>query len=86
MRTCICKHARTLGVLSQVGDWKAKSEATEKREAERREAEARKHKEEVSFLEGQGVKPCTHSGLFQGWSPDVIVPLIKDSKALTSKL
>lgn len=38
----------------QVAEWKAKLEATEKREAERREAEARTQKEEVGFLEGQG--------------------------------
>jgi len=35
----------------QVAEWKLKSEATEKREGERREAEAKKHKEEVAYLE-----------------------------------
>mmetsp|Transcript_23609 Transcript_23609/g.70137 ORF Transcript_23609/g.70137 Transcript_23609/m.70137 type:complete len:251 (-) Transcript_23609:497-1249(-) len=35
----------------QVAEWKMKCEAVEKREAERREAEAKKHKEEVQYLE-----------------------------------
>lgn len=35
----------------KVNEWKMKCEAIEKREAERREAEAKKHKEEVSYLE-----------------------------------
>ncbi|GAX81377.1 hypothetical protein CEUSTIGMA_g8808.t1 [Chlamydomonas eustigma] len=35
----------------QVQEWKLKSEAIEKRENERREAEAKKHKEEVQYLE-----------------------------------
>jgi len=35
----------------QVQEWKLKSEAIEKRENERREAEAKKHKDEVQFLE-----------------------------------
>lgn len=35
----------------QVAEWKLKCEVTEKRESERREAEAKKHKEEVAYLE-----------------------------------
>jgi dynein light intermediate chain len=35
----------------QVAEWRLKCEATEKREGERREAEAKKHKEEVAYLE-----------------------------------
>ncbi|KAF8065543.1 IDA4 [Scenedesmus sp. PABB004] len=35
----------------QVAEWKLKCEAIEKREAERRESEAKKHKEEVAYLE-----------------------------------
>jgi dynein light intermediate chain len=34
-----------------VAEWRLKCEAIEKREAERREAEAKKHKEEVAYLE-----------------------------------
>ncbi len=37
--------------LAQVQEWKLKCEAIEKRENERREAEAKKHKEEVQYLE-----------------------------------
>lgn len=36
----------------QVTEWRLKCEAIEKREAERREGEAKKHKEEVAYLEG----------------------------------
>lgn len=36
---------------TQVQEWKLKCEVIEKREAERRDAEAKKHKEEVSYLE-----------------------------------
>jgi len=43
--------------LVQVAEWKLKCEAIEKREAERREADAKKHKEEVAFLENHG-KTC----------------------------
>lgn len=35
----------------QVQEWKFKCEAIEKRESERREADAKKHKEEVAYLE-----------------------------------
>lgn len=35
----------------QVQEWKLKCEAIEKRETERREVEAKKHKEEVTYLE-----------------------------------
>lgn len=35
----------------QVQEWKLKCEAIEKREAERRESEMKKHKEEVAYLE-----------------------------------
>ncbi|GBF90114.1 hypothetical protein Rsub_02822 [Raphidocelis subcapitata] len=35
----------------QVAEWKLKCEATEKRESERREAETKRHKEEVAYLE-----------------------------------
>ncbi len=38
-------------VQVQVQEWKLKCEAIEKRENERREAEAKKHKEEVQYLE-----------------------------------
>ena len=38
----------------KVAEWKLKCEAIEKREAERREADAKKHKEEVAFLENHG--------------------------------
>ena len=41
-------------VLVQVAEWKLKCEAIEKREAERREADAKKHKDEVAFLENHG--------------------------------
>ena len=41
-------------LLTQVAEWKLKCEAIEKREAERREADAKKHKEEVAFLENHG--------------------------------
>lgn len=41
-------------LLTQVAEWKLKYEAIEKREAERREADAKKHKEEVAFLENHG--------------------------------
>jgi dynein light intermediate chain, axonemal len=34
-----------------VQEWKLKCEAIEKRESERREADAKKHKEEVTYLE-----------------------------------
>lgn len=37
--------------LLQVQEWKLKCEAIEKRENERREADAKKHKEEVQYLE-----------------------------------
>ena len=40
--------------MVQVAEWKLKCEAIEKREAERREADAKKHKEEVAFLENHG--------------------------------
>jgi dynein light intermediate chain len=36
---------------TQVAEWKLKCEVIEKREAERRDAEAKKHKEEVAYLE-----------------------------------
>jgi dynein light intermediate chain len=35
----------------QVQEWKLKCDAIEKRETERREAEAKKHKEDVQYLE-----------------------------------
>ena len=35
----------------QVNEWRMKCEAIEKRENERREADAKKHKEEVTYLE-----------------------------------
>ena len=35
----------------QVAEWRLKAEAIEKREGERREAEAKKHKDEVAYLE-----------------------------------
>lgn len=35
----------------QVQEWKLKCEAIEKREGERREAEAKKHKDDVAYLE-----------------------------------
>jgi hypothetical protein len=38
-------------LVLQVQEWKLKCEAIEKREAERRESEAKKHKEEVAYLE-----------------------------------
>lgn len=41
-------------LITQVAEWKLKCEAIEKREAERREADAKKHKEEVAFLESHG--------------------------------
>lgn len=49
----------------QVAEWKLKCEAIEKREAERREADAKKHKEEVAFLENHCKMPdpqpsCQH--------------------------
>lgn len=42
---------RFLPVPLQVGEWKSKCDAIEKRESERRDADAKKHKEEVSYLE-----------------------------------
>lgn len=38
-------------LLEQVAEWKSKSEAIEKREAERRQLEERKHADEVAFLQ-----------------------------------
>ncbi|DBA84638.1 hypothetical protein WJX77_000630 [Trebouxia sp. C0004] len=43
--------AETKDFERQVAEWKLKCEAIEKREAERREADAKKHKEDVAFLE-----------------------------------
>ena len=43
--------ARERDLVRQVSEWRLRCEATEKREAERREAEAKKHKEEVAYLE-----------------------------------
>ena len=45
---------------TQVAEWKLKCEAIEKREAERREADAKKHKEEVAFLENHGTQNSKH--------------------------
>ncbi len=42
---------RPLDCVPQVQEWKFKCEAIEKRESERREADAKKHKEEVAYLE-----------------------------------
>lgn len=36
---------------TQVQEWKFKCEAIEKRESERREVDAKKHKDEVAYLE-----------------------------------
>ena len=47
--------------MIQVAEWKLKCEAIEKREAERHEADAKKHKEEVAFLENHGESPATRS-------------------------
>ena len=43
-----------MAIHMQVAEWKLKCEAIEKRESERREAEAKKHKEEVAYLENYG--------------------------------
>lgn len=43
--------ARERDLGRQAAEWRARCEAVEKREAERREAEAKKHKEEVAYLE-----------------------------------
>lgn len=40
--------------LLQVTEWRLKCEAIEKRESERREVDAKKHREEVTFLENHG--------------------------------
>lgn len=51
-----------------MAEWRLKCEASEKREGERREAEAKKHKEEVAYLESyarqlkQQVEQLTASG------------------------
>ena len=38
-------------LAKQSAEWKLKCELSEKRESERRDAEAKKHKEEVAYLE-----------------------------------
>jgi dynein light intermediate chain len=48
--TC-CRSPRHPTPPPQVQEWKLKCEAIEKREAERRDAEAKKHKEEVAYLD-----------------------------------
>ena len=45
----------------QVNEWKMKCEAIEKREAERREAELKEHREETTYLEDQGTYYTTRS-------------------------
>ena len=49
----------------QVTEWRLKCEAIEKRESERREVDAKKHREEVTFLENHGEpaapKACSHA-------------------------
>ena len=45
-----------------MAEWKLKCEAIEKREAERREVDAKKHKEEVAFLENHGERCMTSHG------------------------
>lgn len=47
-------HITDISLITQVAEWKLKCEAIERREAERREADAKKHKEEVAFLESHG--------------------------------
>lgn len=55
MHQCSLKPFLCLELVSdpvlQVAEWKLKCEVIEKREAERRDAEAKKHKEEVAYLE-----------------------------------
>jgi hypothetical protein len=41
----------TASCFLQLQEWKLKCEAIERRESERREAESKKHKEEVAYLE-----------------------------------
>ena len=57
-RLCHFKHANSYH-CQQVAEWKLKCEAIEKREAERREVDAKKHKEEVAFLENHGERCMT---------------------------
>ena len=50
----------------QVTEWRLKCEAIEKRESERREVDAKKHREEVTFLENHG-EALTCSRALIGW-------------------
>ena len=60
----------------QVQEWKLKSEAIVKRENERREAEAKKHKEEVQYLENfaQQLKQQLEAFLVPGKKPAAAAP------------
>lgn len=49
--SCGLKTVPVVHLALQVQEWKLKCEAIEKREAERRESELKKHKEEVAYLE-----------------------------------
>lgn len=55
---------QTFVMCVQVAEWKLKCEATEKREAERREADAKKHKEEIAFLENHGEWASRRSSIY----------------------
>lgn len=46
--------SENVGLQRESAEWRMKSESIEKREAERREQEAKKHKEEVQYLENYG--------------------------------
>lgn len=54
LHVCPLHQWHTVRVALQVAEWKLKCEAIEKRETERREVDAKKHKEEVAFLENHG--------------------------------
>jgi dynein light intermediate chain len=47
----LCPRCSGCILHAKVAEWKLKCEVIEKREAERRDAEAKKHKEEVAYLE-----------------------------------
>ena len=55
---------QTFVMCVQVAEWKLKCEATEKREAERREADAKRHKEEIAFLENHGEWASRRSSIY----------------------
>ena len=58
-------------------EWRLKCEAIEKRESERREVDAKKHREEVTFLENHGELAVLLLGGFKAGTaalPDRMAP------------